>query len=430
MATVTGLTAARMLAIEAASVVDGAVDMAGHLQLETFGGSIIDAGSVIGPAGPTGAGFGSSVITQTTNLNTITTPGSYVQLVDAWATYALNYPQVSAGGWLSVMGAGTGRLQSYIALHDAQVVEVYYRETYDTGTTWTAWRATPISNDSGASRFVRAGYSENVRLTAMGEIDSYDLRTDITPTTGRTLFLNTNSGGNVYIGKTGVTTRTIELRMPVLALEGLTSVKKIKMSTDTTSDSVVEFADGGQVRQGGSAGGVMLQRAGDTANYIFINDDGAPEARIPAAYSRTTGNAANMYVSTTGTLLRSTSLRTGKVDIQNAPGDWAEKVLALQPRTWIDRYNLDRYSRVLDRELAGEKIDWSGVDVQQINERIPGFVAEEVIEAGLEIFTTKDVDGNVDGLAYDRITAALVATVKIQQEQINELKTLVASLMA
>lgn len=59
MAEVTGLTADRMLEIEAASVVSGTVDVNGHLILTTEGGDTIDAGlvksSVAGPTGPSGA---------------------------------------------------------------------------------------------------------------------------------------------------------------------------------------------------------------------------------------------------------------------------------------------------------------------------------------------------------------------------------------
>lgn len=54
MATVTGLTAPRMLEIEAASIVDGEVDAAGHLKLITRDGTIIDAGLVKGPPGEEG----------------------------------------------------------------------------------------------------------------------------------------------------------------------------------------------------------------------------------------------------------------------------------------------------------------------------------------------------------------------------------------
>lgn len=47
MATVTGLTAERMLAIEAASVVDGAIDTEGHLILTKHDGTEIDAGNAL-----------------------------------------------------------------------------------------------------------------------------------------------------------------------------------------------------------------------------------------------------------------------------------------------------------------------------------------------------------------------------------------------
>jgi hypothetical protein len=53
MATVTGLTADRMLAIEAASVVDGDV-VGDDLFLAKHDGSVINAGNVRGPAGPVG----------------------------------------------------------------------------------------------------------------------------------------------------------------------------------------------------------------------------------------------------------------------------------------------------------------------------------------------------------------------------------------
>jgi microcystin-dependent protein len=53
MATVTGLTAERMQQIEAASVVDGEV-VAGDLILTKHDGTQINAGGVVGPAGPIG----------------------------------------------------------------------------------------------------------------------------------------------------------------------------------------------------------------------------------------------------------------------------------------------------------------------------------------------------------------------------------------
>lgn len=46
MATVTGLTAARMLEIEAAAIVAAQVNGSGHLILTTYSGDIFDAGDV------------------------------------------------------------------------------------------------------------------------------------------------------------------------------------------------------------------------------------------------------------------------------------------------------------------------------------------------------------------------------------------------
>lgn len=57
MATITGLTAARMEAIEAASVVDGSV-VGDNLILERFDTTTIDAGSVRGPTGSPGVTTG------------------------------------------------------------------------------------------------------------------------------------------------------------------------------------------------------------------------------------------------------------------------------------------------------------------------------------------------------------------------------------
>lgn len=53
MATITGFTASRMLAIENASVTSGAIDSAGRLQLKTKGGTTFDAGLVRDVAGIT-----------------------------------------------------------------------------------------------------------------------------------------------------------------------------------------------------------------------------------------------------------------------------------------------------------------------------------------------------------------------------------------
>ncbi len=71
MATVTGLTADRMLAIEAASVVSGEIDDDGHLILTTHGGDEIDAGSAL-PALPISDDTTQGIVELATDAEAIT----------------------------------------------------------------------------------------------------------------------------------------------------------------------------------------------------------------------------------------------------------------------------------------------------------------------------------------------------------------------
>lgn len=85
MSTVTGFTAARMLAIENASVVDG--DVVGNdLVLTTHGGSTINAGNVRGPTGPAGADAAPGDVNPTANTTPIRTSNGRVKGATPTAT--------------------------------------------------------------------------------------------------------------------------------------------------------------------------------------------------------------------------------------------------------------------------------------------------------------------------------------------------------
>jgi microcystin-dependent protein len=112
MATITGLTAQRMLDIEAASVVDGEV-VSGNLILTTHGGASINAGSVIGPIGPIGPTGPVSSIPGEVKLwpgGTLPDPVQYGKWV--WADGAVyvvaTYPKAAANianQWRTFAGA-------------------------------------------------------------------------------------------------------------------------------------------------------------------------------------------------------------------------------------------------------------------------------------------------------------------------------------
>ncbi len=114
MATITGLTADRMLAIEDASIVDGEI-VGSNLILTKHDGTTIDAGPVIGPPGPQGPSGPAGVASIPGEIKlwpggTLPVQGTYGKWVwaDGTAYPVATYP-IAAGhiatGWRTFAGA-------------------------------------------------------------------------------------------------------------------------------------------------------------------------------------------------------------------------------------------------------------------------------------------------------------------------------------
>jgi hypothetical protein len=82
------------------------------------------------------------------------------------------------------------------------------------------------------------------------------------------------------------------------------------------------------------------------------------------------------------------------------------------------KQNIEAYGHGLDvvQRLRPITFDWKGEETHDV-----GFGAEEVAKVD-PLLVTKNEKGEVEGVKYDRITAALVNAVKEQQKQIEELK--------
>jgi hypothetical protein len=120
-------------------------------------------------------------------------------------------------------------------------------------------------------------------------------------------------------------------------------------------------------------------------------------------YDNTTGSAANVFVSNTGLLQRSTSSLKYKTDVQNASHGLAE-VMQLRPVTYKGKTD-------------GDKI-------------FGGLIAEEVDAVGLTEFVQYADDGNPDALAYGNMVSLLIKAVQEQQALITALTARVAALEA
>jgi hypothetical protein len=120
---------------------------------------------------------------------------------------------------------------------------------------------------------------------------------------------------------------------------------------------------------------------------LLVRNDGLIITGTSATspYNNTTANAANMVVSVTGDLQRSTSSLRYKTDIQTAEHGLVE-VLKLRSVTYKGKND-------------GDKV-------------LGGLIAEEVHEAGLTEFVVYDAEGRPDALHYGNMVALLVKAVQ------------------
>jgi hypothetical protein len=149
----------------------------------------------------------------------------------------------------------------------------------------------------------------------------------------------------------------------------------------------------------GSSAYTFFLRNSSSANLFYVRDDGVINTGTTAGspYNNTSGTAANMVVTSSGFLERSTSSIKYKTDIVNYDKGLAE-VLKMRP------------------------VYYKSINEREKNLRFAGLIAEEIEELGLTEFVQYAKDGSPDALAYSNMVALLVKAIQEQQAQIEELK--------
>lgn len=137
-------------------------------------------------------------------------------------------------------------------------------------------------------------------------------------------------------------------------------------------------------------------------------DIDADYVHISSAWSKTTSSAPNLYVYPDGSLLRSTSASKYKVNIERTRStDLAERLLTLPNAHWLDKAAMERYASGEQKELPQTNF---------------GLIAEDLEAAGLEDLVVRGPDGELEGIQYDRIAAALLPLLAQMKTEIDELK--------
>ena len=182
-----------------------------------------------------------------------------------------------------------------------------------------------------------------------------------------------------------------------------------------------DLPDGLQIRN--ALGGIYLRLASSIPvrvqdNYVsfvtgvnsttFQSDGFLKSGHI---LQNTTSGTANVHIRDDGVVLMIGSATKYKNDIQPLENDvdYAKQILNLHPKSWIDKGEQER---------------------GDVRGRYYGVIAEDVEALGLSEYTTKNEDGELESVQYDRLWTLLLPVVREQESEIKNLKQELAALKA
>lgn len=175
------------------------------------------------------------------------------------------------------------------------------------------------------------------------------------------------------------------------------------------------------------SGGNIFIRTATGAQLLLTADN---EQRFPKLYNKTTTGGANVHVNSSGYLWRSSSARKYKLQEEAIDLEEAKKILNVDPKTWYDKYSAEKYADLLTEESKGAEIDWDEVGVSDVI-RIPGLVAEDLIEAGLEKFAVygppnENGERELEEVQYDRIPVLYIPLIRELFNRVEVLESKIA----
>ncbi|MCC4380441.1 peptidase [Limosilactobacillus reuteri] len=129
---------------------------------------------------------------------------------------------------------------------------------------------------------------------------------------------------------------------------------------------------------------------------------------VPTAWRHTTGDAPNLFIANDGALVRSTSASKYKTEIhRDYSTDYGDRLLELPTATWIDKGQKERY-QAGKRSIKPKKYF--------------GMIAEDLADAGLDLLVSKNANGEIEGIQYERIAPALIPVIRKLKKKVQELE--------
>ena len=179
-----------------------------------------------------------------------------------------------------------------------------------------------------------------------------------------------------------------------------------------------------------------LTIAARTTASLTLKGTGDPNAELTAAGWRWAGIQAGsgtaMNVTAGGWIQKNSSARKYKILERPLTVDYpdlTDRLLSLVAKTWFDRASADRWAEIEDLKAKyGDDFDRDKAGfIPDALVRYPGLVAEDLIEAGLNLFVIFGPDGEPESIHYDRLAAALIPVLQQVVAEVKELRSLVTS---
>ena len=130
-------------------------------------------------------------------------------------------------------------------------------------------------------------------------------------------------------------------------------------------------------------------------------------------YNSTTSGAPNVNITANGHLVRSTSASKYKYNIKNPDIETTlgNRLLNVHLATWNDKRAVDLYAEQLS---TGEEREKTSID------KYYGLIAEQLRDAGLDMFINYGKDHEIEGIQYDRAWIPLLSVIRRLNNKVND----------
>ena len=168
-------------------------------------------------------------------------------------------------------------------------------------------------------------------------------------------------------------------------------------------------------------------KGGTTGKADFLmTADGWNWAGAPTASA-----TANVNITSGGWIQKTSSSRRYKImekPLLDLDPDMSRKLLEIEPKSWFDKASADRWAEIDSMKADGEWTEeMEDSYIPDPLTRIPGVIAEDLDEVGLDVFVEYNSDGAPESVLYDRLGVALIPVVRELRDRVDELEAKLAA---